>query len=367
MLPFRVLPKSLVMHSAVQSKGFDWYVDSVNGNDANSGKSKSAPLQTISALLGVMAAGETAGLARGSHWRDKLLLPGDNSQARAYGSGAHPIFDASNVVAGGSWSKTGGQTNVYQASVTPDWGLSVDYLNVWEDDAFLTRAANLGACDSIPGSYFPSAGSGTITLYVHPNGSTNPTSDGKTYEYSHRQTGIDCYNYSGCIVSGIETRKQLVTRGSLVLGRFCTAINCLAKWGNSHNIFLKAGARALSCRAQEAYYTVQAPVLFVAYETDPEDLDVLFYKCTAELASISANNTGFAAHTDSVNAFSTCTFQDCTTIKCFNGFTGDDCAAIVANNLICKDTTKPIITSNASPWTIDGLTVTGAITRVIEM
>lgn len=54
---------------AVRKRGFDWYVDSANGNDGNTGKSSLQALRTVAALLGkTITSGQKIGLARGSVW-----------------------------------------------------------------------------------------------------------------------------------------------------------------------------------------------------------------------------------------------------------------------------------------------------------
>jgi hypothetical protein len=222
------------------SPGFDWYVDSEDGSDAHTGKTPSQAFQSIAKLLTVMEAGQSTGLKRGSLWREQLSLPGAGCRVGAYGGGERPILDASDEIAGGAWSKTAGRTYVYQCSITPAWSGN-DWLNAFEDGAFLSRAVDLSTCDATPGSYFPSGSSGTITLYVHPTGNGNPASNGKTYEYSARPNGIDFYNHANCRVSGVHTRKQLNCDGSLRAGQGATLVNCLASYGGKHNLYFRTG------------------------------------------------------------------------------------------------------------------------------
>lgn len=137
----------------------DWFVDSINGNDANTGRNPSQAFQTIGQLESVLAAGETVGFARDSHWREQWDVAIDNVTAIAYGEGERPLFDASDLISPGDWSKTGGLVNVYECTKTPEWG-STNWVNVFEDNAFLIRVADTATCDATPGSCVPSGGGG---------------------------------------------------------------------------------------------------------------------------------------------------------------------------------------------------------------
>ena len=66
---------------------FDWYADSVNGDDNATGKSSAQALKTIAALLSKpITAGQRIGLRRGSTWREELIIPANNIEVYAYGS-----------------------------------------------------------------------------------------------------------------------------------------------------------------------------------------------------------------------------------------------------------------------------------------
>ncbi len=93
-----------------------YYVDSVDGNDAYDGKSQSAPWRSIEKVnAGKYSAGDSILFRRGRVWRNYLRVtsPGTNS-ARitygAYGSGAKPIINVMDDIAG--WSSSGNWTGV---------------------------------------------------------------------------------------------------------------------------------------------------------------------------------------------------------------------------------------------------------------
>lgn len=303
-------PSHSIFVVRLAKSSLDWYVDSVNGSDENNGKSKSQAFQTITKLLTVLGSGDKVGAARGSHWREQLTVSGSNISVAAYGSGNRPILDASNVMS--DWSKTGGQTYVYQISCTPEWG-TTNYLNVWEDGSFLVRAANLAGCDSTPGSYYPSGSSGAITLYVHATDDGDPASNGSVYEYSHRQHGFNSYGYSNCKISGIETRRNLHNDGSLKMGRLSTIVNCLCSSGGYHNLYYGDGSVLVDVIAHNAYYGTTPHSMFVANENAPVSLGILHLNCQAINDTHDTLTTGFYGHRNTSGDFGAVRYINCTT------------------------------------------------------
>jgi hypothetical protein len=284
----------------VHDTGYDWYVDSVTGDDANTGKSKSQAFQTLAAVSAVIAAGDKIGLARGSHWREQLTVSVNNVSLVAYGNGDRPIIDGSELMTG--WSKTSGRTYVYQITCTPLWATSND-LNVWEDGTFLVRAASVASCDSTPGSYYPSAATGTITLYVHATGDGDPASNGKTYEYSHRQRSIFAANngITGLLINGIHTRCNLEENGSILIYKYSTVLNCLIADGSRHNLYIGEGSYLAGTTLRDAYYGAGTYTLLVCYSPTGTGLGFVCENCTCEntRGSVDTLGTGFYGHSTS--------------------------------------------------------------------
>lgn len=278
----------------------DYYVDSENGDDDNDGKSPQTAVASIAKVLSMLQEGQTVGLASGSHWREHFVVTYNNIKLVAYGAGEKPIIDASDVVPSASWSKTAGRSNVYQISVSPEWGM-FNWLNAWCNDAFLTRADDLASCDNTPGSYYPSGLSGTITLYIHPPGSTDPRTDGKTYEYTQRPHSISVRSpiYHGTELHGIHARRNLVEVGSVVLDKRCKIINCLISDGSKHNIYVGEGSYLADTICRNAYYGTQNFAFFVFYTAEGTGQDVTVINCRAENTTgvLQPNGTGFHAHT----------------------------------------------------------------------
>jgi hypothetical protein len=71
--------------------GLTYYVDSVSGDDGNSGLAPDDAFETISALP-TLSAGMTIALAKGSHWREELVVDANSVTVQAFGSGNDPIL-----------------------------------------------------------------------------------------------------------------------------------------------------------------------------------------------------------------------------------------------------------------------------------
>lgn len=304
-------------------KRFDYYVDSVNGSDTNSGRSQGAAWKTIAKWADrTQRAGERTGLATDSHWREQMTVTANNATVAAYGTGAKPLLDASDVIAAGAWSKTGGQTNVYQAAVTiSSSGATTPWVSVWVDGTRLLRAASLAACDSTAGTYFPSAdNSSPITLYVHPAGDSDPASDGKIYEYTVRHHGIDTIAAEYVTLRGLETRRNLDGDGSLIIGKYGRGYDLIARDGHKHNIYARTGAYLDSVQALGAYWAGQNLSLFIFNENTPNNEGVTFINCLSDPGVYTENSTGFTGHINISGSFGTVVYRNSTSRNASSGF-----------------------------------------------
>lgn len=365
--------------------GFTYYVDSVNGSDANAGTSPSLAKQTIAAVP-TLTAGQSIGLARGSTWREELVLSANNCRAEAYGTGDKPMFDCSDVVPAGDWTKTGGRTNVYEASLAVGTDANAaEWPGLWVDDVRMVVVATLDLCDSTPGSIYHGSVTDTtpITLYVHPPGSTDATSDGKVYEASVRRSGVLSYAAANVTIRGLQGRRNYTSYGSFCVGRGGLLDDCLALEGNTHNIFLRGNAEARDCIARDCYHHSESPTMFIGFESSPTAGDTITYtRCTAENTAYYAACLGFYCHSGS-GTFASVTHTDCTVDNVGNPFSIANATicyvtgATVTNfSLILGSTSVPIIASGivgtlaktgahwgnfsgaAASVTLDGCTVT---------
>jgi hypothetical protein len=292
-----------------------WYVDSVGGNNANSGRSPSAALATIAQLLTeTILPGQALCLARGSTWREMLTVPANNVTVAAYGSGNRPLLDASDAIAAVAWSKTGGQVNVYQANVAIDVTTNhggTRFMGVWIDGTRLTQAASLAACDAAAGTYYIGAMvASPVTLYVHSTGDTNPAVDGKVYDYTNRAHGLDSFDVTGVRVAGIHARRNFDSYGSINIGRSGYASDIRASEGNSHNLFVRAYSTVSDSLVDDGYYVVAGPIPVVSFENPaPAGATTAFNNVTVTSSVVST--LAFYAHTGA-GTWTSQTYNNCT-------------------------------------------------------
>ncbi|MCA0963273.1 hypothetical protein [Salipiger bermudensis] len=162
------------------------YVDPVAGSDADAG-TKAAPLQSLSAAVDGRT-GNVMVIAKGGVYPHALSFAGATVAADAL---VIRSWDGARIVSSmrmppRTWTKTSGQTSVYQASVEVDYRPSSGYdlLSILDasvididtlsmkrpaydrgDYRRLTAASDVADCDATAGSYFYD--SSTHVLYVH--------------------------------------------------------------------------------------------------------------------------------------------------------------------------------------------------------
>jgi hypothetical protein len=349
---------------------FDWYVDSVNGLDANAGTSQDAPLQTIAALLGkTITAGQRIGLAKGSTWREELVVPAASITVAAYGTGNRPLLDASDALAASAWSKTGGLTAVYQASVAIDWVASKTFVSAWANSVRLVRATSAANCDATAGSYFPSAeNTSPITLYVHLAADANPGALADGYvEYSKRKHGLDSRDDLYVRVVGVATRRNLHHDGSLIIGKYGRAEGTLSTEGNNHCVYARTGSTLVDAEALDVYFISTGPTHFVFNEDTPANEGVSCTGCYAHNTTYGgvpagghATPTGFYSHKNTSGSFGTITYTNCRADKVARGFGGFD-ASIAISNPTVSATSIAFVPESAAPMSVTGGTYTGLV------
>jgi hypothetical protein len=307
-----------------------WYVDSVNGNDSNSCQNQGNACASIHNLfdnalctavetpyeccggsgIGTCTGtgkthpvGERILLASNSTWNEGLILPSSGMRAIGYGNGSLPLLDCSNTIPTSAWSLTTGTT--YQASLTHPYSNSQGWTLVYENNINLIKKTSLSTCESTAGSYYVSSDTATsFTLYVNTTGGTNPATDGNTYQYSYRSTGIAAVTNS-VEIQGIHTRRSWNLGESLrVLERSLIA-NCLVEDGSRHNIYSEDGCALVNVTAHNQYYASGGCNLFDSYENIPPQYGILYYNCTAyadSFSGLNGNNGGSQAFQVEANA-----------------------------------------------------------------
>lgn len=209
-----------------------WVLDSVNGNDSNTGLEGSPWLtagkfSTESQYAGLMdvATGFSTGDVLVIDTRDGPFTPGlEVLQARTRGltirkhaDEVSALFKVHVDLLNASFVKTPGYTNIYEIAS------SVGSV-IWEDDKWLDHkagasfAAVAATLDATAGS-FHTLTDGSKT-YFHPFGSTNPISDGKTYTRSVNMGGANGgssvveLRAADMLVSGLECHKTTLSRST---------------------------------------------------------------------------------------------------------------------------------------------------------
>lgn len=343
--------------------GYNYYVDSVAGNDNNVGTSSTSAFATIAKLLTVWQAGQSVGLAKGSNWREELLYPGNGCSAYAYGTGAKPILDGSNIAAKASISKTVGRTNVYEISVTFAGARAGEtaFANTWEDDVNLVLASSVANCDATAGSYYLAAYTGTQTLYIHASDNSDVSANAKVYTYSKRWAGAYAFSYSGCVLNGIRCQKNLSQNGTIIMGSGSTITNCDAYHGSKHNVYTHKGSNLTGVTAQYGYYGTQTSTMFVLNEDTPAGENTTYTNCVANMPTYNALFTGFYGHKNTSGNFGTVTFSGCTVTNCGAGFAFADATTVQITNCITTDCRYAINVANPGTWRVNGGTFTSTI------
>lgn len=372
------LAKTLLA-SIIAMGGFDYFIDSVAGSDANDGRSPATAKQTLGSVT--LTTGIKIGLARGSKWREQIggyiTLP-DFVTIGAYGTGMMPAIDASDVSTG--WTKTAGKTSVYQADLPVS--ATGQFLRMYENNVLLKWVADTTACDAAPGTYYcaTTTGAATTTVFVNTSDSTNPASNGKVYEHTNRPFGIMSNTATGWTVTNIRTKRNLHTDGSLVLCVAGTARGCIAEDGGKHSIWVGDNGLAEDCIAHKTDYTDRTgSTMFISYTVNGVGKKSTYRRCVALQDVAGQNVQGFFAHTSGPGSeWDEIRLEDCSASGVSIGSSANNCTSYVnirsfADNTVCgiqpsaltSTITDPYIKSGAQtqtsgvdmfgPCVIDGL------------
>jgi hypothetical protein len=265
---------------------FNWYVDSNGGSDSNSGTSYGAPLKTIAAWTAKNpAAGQSTGLRSNSQWREQLVANNNNMSFAAYDPGAKPWLIGSDIILPAAWSVYSG--NCYQAAETSG-GSGTTEIWVWENNIRLTRESSAAGCVSTPGSYYiANEGTANPTVYVQASDSTNPGSNGKTYEYSSRANGINVGGANGKIYD-IHASRSNGNDGPISMGNSVGVpgsiiIDALSEESYSHLYYIQYNSAIINSVARDggSMFVLHDPgshngtwymLNDTAYDDDPYDI-----------------------------------------------------------------------------------------------
>jgi hypothetical protein len=282
-----------IIHSS--NDYFSWnhsfYLDGVNGNDANDGRTPQTAVKTVTRLLSLgIESGDVIFVARGSRFREFLNIKDlriSNITIMDYGNGPRPVFDAADSAQNNLFTKKAGYQNLYDISWKNNFrdNTDVSQYSVWEDGLRLKRASSLQDCDNTPGSYYApvvTQPAGTDIITVHASNSEAIPSNKRLYEIARRSMGIQVGDNSR--VYNMHTRRNASNNGSFEAGHGCYIYGVLAEDGVKHNFFIGSGT-AEKCMAWKSDDPVifGGNTLFISFTDSPaaDTMDVLFKDCIA--------------------------------------------------------------------------------------
>ena len=281
---------------------YDIYVDSENGDDDNDGTSAYEAFVTIAALESHgITDGMRIGLAKDSHWREQLDITADNVLIEAYGDGEKPLLDASDIIDSSEWTKTVGQTNVYEAELSFVDADGEGVMRIWEDGEMLSLVADVAAVDATPGSYYTASHTASpATVYIHTGDSTNPQTSEKVYEYPNREHGLAAaVENNNTTVTGIWTRRQQHSDGSMVLRKFATVEDVRVDEGTVHALMIGEGSD-VNTVSINGWSPINAASQIILYTGSATEQDTTIANVTLEgiraPQSYSGSGSPFGAH-----------------------------------------------------------------------
>ena len=319
-----------------------WFVSSHSGDDNNDGFTASSQFATIAKLNEYfIAAGDQITLDDDSFWRAMLVLPVSASVVRSNTGTNRPQLDASDIATNASFSLSSGQTNTYEipwvadpSTATITYDGAFDKVSVFENGTLLKYRNTISEVEVLPGSYTNSgaASDQNNITYVHPLGSTNPISDGKTYEITKRAHALVLGD--GATADGLYCSKAVEENGPILAFENATIRNCVGEYGTRHIIYAHSGL-VENC-------TLRYPDVEFIRETSAGHTMVVFYKANAAGLEGIVRNTSFDgnlpgettfpdanisaayAHATSFteNIHALITFDNCIVRKCRSAFDG---------------------------------------------
>ncbi|MGE5646003.1 MAG: hypothetical protein ACM336_09455 [Acidobacteriota bacterium] len=347
-----------------------WYVDSANGDDANSGRSPASALRSIGAAQARLSAGDTLALARGSHWREQLTIPAEGIEVEAYGAGDKPLLDASDVIDPAAWTKTPGFEDVYEA-VLPVLQMGTQtFPGLWEDGVWLGYRTSTAAVDAEAGTYFPAGLGGEpaspMTVYIHTSDGSDPRTNGRRYEYSRREAGLK--SRFPVKVSGVHTRRNCATPGSLIVGPNSHVEDCLASDGTFHNVYACGGCYLKNVEARNAYH-YDSLAMFVFFDDAAAGEDITLEDCWAHMDSIpgpiAQSPLGFYGHS-AAGIYGTITYRRCRTTGLNSGLSAGNAARCVLDGCTVEGAQWPYSVNCAESEVTGCSAVGGPISRVLS-
>jgi hypothetical protein len=264
-----------------------------NGSDSNNGLSPTTPWATITKLNTVTYVNnDSVCMAANSVWQNQSFTPNSVSglQLYAYGTGAAPDINASQIIPNANWSLAPTCSNTWIATVTLTFGASSgdDWVNFWENSIASQRQSPVSSClDTASGlAYYPSSDNGpnshSITVLLHTSDGSSPVSNGRIYEVSSVEYGLNWVGITNAVVANIKAEKSMGIDGVAWFGQNAKLYNFQAWHGNKHNLYWQSGGQCTGCFAYGAYYNSASTLIIVA-DTNAVSGTVSCTGCTFEM------------------------------------------------------------------------------------
>lgn len=308
----------------------NYYVDSVGGNDLNSG-TMASPWQTLArvqTIAGSLNPWTAIYLKCDSVWTGTdafLNIDVSNIKIAAYGVGALPKIDGRVTLSSGGWTPYLATSHTYKHSFTGLVGTAEQH-NIWEDGVRLTRAASIAEVDTTPGSYWVPAEAGFTTgvavdFYVNPTTNDNPATNGKVYTTQGTVWSIQIGSTTStnCRVYNVEVMGGCHHNGNIVLGRNSYAEGIISRWGTIHSIYTDSGF-FVNCTS----YDCEQGFDFVANKGSAFDGFIEMNGCVADVDETSGiiAGPGYFVHGDT---FTTIRYINCISREHAIGFGINGC------------------------------------------
>ncbi|HVP49659.1 MAG TPA: hypothetical protein VMT56_00405 [Candidatus Bathyarchaeia archaeon] len=335
----------------------NWYVDSRNGYDSNSGLDPWQPLKSIGALLSrAPAAGAFIWLARGSYWREEIPKLSMNVTISAFGPSVsnpvddlgrslpsdRPMLDCSNIAPNSAFTQTLGYTYVYQITWASEFGSSKTAQRVWENGVRLIRAKSLANCDATPGSFYATnpSGTGSDIVWIHAADGSNPAMNGYVYELAARNYGINARDSHYVTVNSLATRRNGHNDGSLLSSYM--ANDCWAYDGQTHNFWVQG--TAINCGVQYCEYPLGygATTMFITFTDGTVGIPpghtpgTVLYKGCQIIGEDRVLTGGYYVHCTGSAQFDRIIYDNCSAQDVNYAFEGVSATHVILYNCSCS-------------------------------
>lgn len=284
-----------------------WFVDSVDGNDSNTGQlevSTIHPLKTIAALISKgINTGDAISLKLNSLWREKLNLGKNGVSVNNYAVGGVvgelPILTVFNIVSPSAWNLEPGLLFTYKTTIAHSiTEAGTAYAYVLEDGNILVRKNSIALVESTPGSFYcPNDAAisthNPYTLYYHPSSSDNPLNNGKVVEANARDHAIEDVENNNNTFEGLQLRGCGVDDGCIDAGLNVTLRRILFTYGGKHHVVFRSGLIEDSICALYDPTWPNSPSPFTAYaQEDTSSYVATIRRCFGVDASSFLSHSG---------------------------------------------------------------------------